>query len=172
MLMGTHLPWSNPHPIAKRQPIAPTYAALPRSAWPKNDAPAHCVVTGGNGLVGARLVTMLVERGAKSVVSLDLALPSAEVAAALARNPAYAKAIRHAVCDINDTAAMTQLLSGATAVFHTAALVGPYFKKEAYERVNHQVCANAEGSFLSLESFCFFNLCFLSVALIFFNIIA
>ena len=35
--------------------------------------PANCVVTGGAGFVGQRLVEMLVERGAKRVVSLDIA---------------------------------------------------------------------------------------------------
>jgi nucleoside-diphosphate-sugar epimerase len=33
----------------------------------------HCVVTGGSGFVGSRLVEMLVERGAASVKSFDLA---------------------------------------------------------------------------------------------------
>lgn len=48
--------------------------------------------------------------------------------------------IRHAVCDICDTKTLTQLLrdTNATAVFHTAALVGPYHPLPAYERVNHQ----------------------------------
>ena len=35
--------------------------------------PANCVVTGGSGFVGQRLVEMLVERGAKRVVSFDVA---------------------------------------------------------------------------------------------------
>jgi hypothetical protein len=35
--------------------------------------PARCVVTGGSGFVGQRLVEMLIERGATSVVSFDLA---------------------------------------------------------------------------------------------------
>ena len=34
--------------------------------------PATCVVTGGSGFVGQRLVEMLVERGAKRVVSFDI----------------------------------------------------------------------------------------------------
>ena len=37
--------------------------------------PANCVVTGGTGFVGARLVEMLVERGAKSVRCLDIVPP-------------------------------------------------------------------------------------------------
>jgi nucleoside-diphosphate-sugar epimerase len=35
--------------------------------------PANCVVTGGSGFVGQRLVEMLVERGAARVVSFDIA---------------------------------------------------------------------------------------------------
>lgn len=35
--------------------------------------PANCVVTGGSGFVGQRLVEMLVERGARRVVSFDIA---------------------------------------------------------------------------------------------------
>lgn len=35
--------------------------------------PANCVVTGGSGFVGQRLVEMLVERGAQRVVSFDVA---------------------------------------------------------------------------------------------------
>ena len=35
--------------------------------------PSVCGVTGGTGLVGRRLVEMLAERGAKTVVSLDIA---------------------------------------------------------------------------------------------------
>lgn len=34
--------------------------------------PENCVVTGGSGFVGQRLVEMLVERGAKRVVSFDI----------------------------------------------------------------------------------------------------
>lgn len=35
--------------------------------------PARCVVTGGSGFVGQRLVELLVERGAQRVVSFDIA---------------------------------------------------------------------------------------------------
>ena len=35
--------------------------------------PLRCLVTGGSGFVGQRLVEMLVERGAKRVVSFDIA---------------------------------------------------------------------------------------------------
>ena len=35
-------------------------------------APIVCLVTGGSGFVGQRLVEMLVERGAKKVISFDI----------------------------------------------------------------------------------------------------
>jgi len=44
---------------------------LSRAPFPP--VPAHCVVTGSSGFVGQRLVEMLVERGAKTVVAFDIA---------------------------------------------------------------------------------------------------
>ena len=41
-----------------------------KAAFPP--VPARCVVTGGSGFVGQRLVEMLVERGAQRVVSFDI----------------------------------------------------------------------------------------------------
>lgn len=52
--------------------LAPTLSPVQRAAsqsaaqWPR--APKKCVVTGGTGFVGQRLVEMLVERGADQVV--------------------------------------------------------------------------------------------------------
>jgi NAD(P)-dependent dehydrogenase (short-subunit alcohol dehydrogenase family) len=46
-------------------------AAAAAASFPP--VPANCVVTGGSGFVGQRLVEMLVERGAKRVVSFDIA---------------------------------------------------------------------------------------------------
>ena len=39
----------------------------------KDAIPRMCVVTGGSGFVGQRLVEMLLERGAEKVVSFDIA---------------------------------------------------------------------------------------------------
>ena len=55
--------------------------------------PKVCVVTGGSGFVGQRLVEMLVERGAKKVISFDIApkpgeLRVAAVPAAVPATPA------------------------------------------------------------------------------------
>jgi nucleoside-diphosphate-sugar epimerase len=77
------------------------------------------------------------ERGAKSVVSIDLALPSAELLETLQQSR-NSSVIRHVVGDICDQSAMAGHFKGATAVFHTAALVGPFHTTAEYDRVNHQ----------------------------------
>lgn len=67
-------------PLSRRA-ASPKRGSNPKngSYKPKRDIadfgppPANCVVTGGAGFVGQRLVEMLVERGAKRVVSLDIA---------------------------------------------------------------------------------------------------
>ena len=49
--------------------------------------PALCAVTGGTGFVGARLVEMLVERGAKKVRVLDVVPPPETRVPALPLDP-------------------------------------------------------------------------------------
>ena len=41
--------------------------------------PKNCVVTGGTGFVGRRLVEMLVERGAEKVVAFDISPKPSDV---------------------------------------------------------------------------------------------
>ena len=128
-LAGTYREWSAPPPLAPRATPAPP---LPCAPAPSRDAPRRCLVTGGSGLVGARLVSMLVERGAESVVSVDLALPPPSAAAA-------PPGVRHVACDIAAPSALAQLTAlcqGMDAVFHCAALVGPGFPAAAYRAVN------------------------------------
>ena len=121
-LVGTFRAWTSPPSVAPR--AGPPPAALAHGRL--RDAPRTCVVTGGNGLVGARLVTMLLERGANRVTSIDLApwrgAPDARLTSVVA--------------DICDEAGLAALFAGADAVFHVAALVGPGFPREAYARVN------------------------------------
>jgi nucleoside-diphosphate-sugar epimerase len=128
-MVGTFKEWSEPPALPQRATPAPPLATLP--SCPKGDAPAVCVVTGGSGLVGARLVAMLLERGAQRVLSLDLTLPPPL--------PPSSPRLRHAVCDITSAAAEEELaghFEGASAVFHCAALVGPGFPAAAYWAVN------------------------------------
>jgi nucleoside-diphosphate-sugar epimerase/sterol desaturase/sphingolipid hydroxylase (fatty acid hydroxylase superfamily) len=135
-VFGTYVDWTTPPEITPEQgPVAPDYcspeACLKEAKKITKDAPKRCVVTGGNGLVGKRLVEMLVERGAKSVLSLDLSLPAVQNSK-----------VTYAVADVCDKQQLLQAFEGADCVFHVAALVGPYFSPKAYDRVNHQGVRN------------------------------
>mmetsp|Transcript_11499 Transcript_11499/g.32615 ORF Transcript_11499/g.32615 Transcript_11499/m.32615 type:complete len:353 (+) Transcript_11499:119-1177(+) len=90
----------------------------------------HCVVTGGSGFVGCRLVEMLVERGAASVKSFDI-VPAPEFSEPSPR-------VTHIQGDLSDPETVDSLCEGADCLWHVAALVGPYYPKEAYYKVNYQ----------------------------------
>ncbi len=99
-----------------------------------DDVPRTCVVTGGSGFVGQRLVEMLVERGAQRVVSFD-------------RDPRPADAsedprIEYVQGDVTRPQDVLDACEGTECCFHIAALVGPYHQEDAYERVNYQGTLN------------------------------
>ena len=92
--------------------------------------PAVCAVTGGTGFVGARLVEVLIERGAKEVRVLDVVPP-----------PMHSwtdPRITYEVGSICDPAAVKRLVSGADCVWHNAAAVGPFHPKVLYNQVNYE----------------------------------
>jgi len=91
--------------------------------------PKSCLVTGGSGFVGQRLCEMLAERGCKRVVSFDIAKKPADAS--------NAPAIEYIQGDLTDPASVEKAVMGVECVFHIAALVGPYFPKEAYGKVNY-----------------------------------
>lgn len=97
--------------------------------------PKVCVVTGGTGFVGLRLVEMLVERGAEKVISFDIVPP-----------PPFAwqhSKIEWRIGDICDTDAVSKLItSDVDCVWHNAAAVGPFHPKQLYEKVNYQGTLN------------------------------
>ena len=100
-----------------------------------------CVVTGGSGLVGRRLVEMLVERGAKQVVSFDVrgVDPSPELEFLSAENKAKVKYVEG---DLTKYAEVLEACRGADCVWHIAALVGPFYKHELYYKVNYEGTLN------------------------------
>lgn len=94
---------------------------------------SYCV-TGGSGFVGQRLVEMLVERGAKRVVSFDI---SPKPKDALEKPE-----IIYVQGDITKFTDVSKAFKGCDCVFHIAALVGPYHPKEAYIKVNYEGTEN------------------------------
>lgn len=101
---------------------------------PGMTVPKRCLVTGGSGFVGQRLVEMLVERGATYVVSFDIA-----------PKPGNAKesgAVKWVQADLTNPDDVNKAAEGVDCVFHIAALVGPYHPDEAYVKVNYQGTIN------------------------------
>lgn len=149
VLFGTYVHWSNPSVdyLSYPRPPTPEYSTVPacKAAYAKamalRDAPKTALVTGGSGLVGERLCSMLVQRGCERVISVDVTPCPEEIKArhvALLGKEGAAK-IEYTIADICDTPKMTELCKDIEGVFHVAALVGPYYPKPLYEKVNHQV---------------------------------
>jgi len=86
------------------------------------------VVTGGSGFVGQRLVEMLVERGAKRVVSFDI-LPAPP-------NAWQDPCIEYVVGDLRSASDVAAAVKGADCVWHLGAAVGPFHPAQLYEDVN------------------------------------
>jgi len=96
--------------------------------------PKVCVVIGGTGFVGMRLVEMLVERGAEKVISFDIV-------------PAPANAWKHPniewrVGDITNKSQVEDVVKGADCVWHNAAAVGPFHPRPLYFKVNYEGTLN------------------------------
>jgi len=90
--------------------------------------PKRCVVTGGLGFVGQRLVETLVERGAEQVVSFDIVPPP--------DNVWKHDAIKYITGDLCNLDEVEKALQGADCVWHNAAAVGPFLPKHFYRNVN------------------------------------
>lgn len=125
--------------MTKDTPTAPASSPLQRKAALEGnypDVPDICVVTGGTGFVGNRLVEMLIERGAKKVISFDVVPPPEDAW----KHPN----IEWRVGDITDKAAVDVLLSvpNIGCVWHNAAAVGPYHPKPLYFKVNYEGTLN------------------------------
>ncbi|KAL3791782.1 hypothetical protein ACHAWO_005702 [Cyclotella atomus] len=120
-------------------PIAPPSSNLQRKTTINGKyapVPPVCIVTGGTGFVGCRLVEMLVERGAKKVISFDVVPPPPDAW----KHPN----IEWRVGDITDKKAVDELLSTPQVgcVWHNAAAVGPYHPRDLYFKVNYEGTLN------------------------------
>ena len=96
--------------------------------------PKVCLVTGGTGFVGQRLVEMLVERGATRVISFDIVPPNKK----FWRHPA----IEYVTGDIADPDAVDRACEGVDCVWHIAAAVGPFHPQELYMKINYHGTLN------------------------------
>ena len=111
--------------------------------------PALCIITGGTGFVGLRLVEMLVERGAQKVVSFDIVPPP--------KNAWQHPNIEYRIGDITDYTAIKDCIQEAIdsvdgdggrngnascCVWHNAAAVGPFHPKQLYYKVNYEGTLN------------------------------
>ena len=93
-------------------------------------APRACMVTGGKGMVGKRVIEMLLERGAERVVCLDIdPTPEAE------HHPSGK--VEYIAGDIKDLPTVVRACKDVDVVFHIAALVGPFFSHAAVRTPPH-----------------------------------
>ena len=104
--------------------------------------PNVAVVTGGNGMVGSALSQMLIDLGCQKVFSIDIAPASLRVHL----EDKYSSKIEWCNVDITNFDKLTHLFDKIynynennviDAVYHTAALVGPFYKHELYYSVNY-----------------------------------
>ena len=107
------------------------------------------LVTGSSGLCGARLVELLLERGATTVICFDRAPPDVTLAERFDKVQQTTKG-KLVYChgpeqgDLTNVASVEAAFQAAPkqqqidVVFHIAALVGPFHDKEKYYDVNYK----------------------------------
>lgn len=88
----------------------------------------RCAVTGGTGFVGLRLVEMLIERGAESVVSLDI-IDVEDLADNVKSRIWHNPKIQYVKGDVTKLDQLITAFKDVDCVFHVAALVGPFHPK-------------------------------------------
>jgi len=139
-------PWS---PSKKKGPAATNVAvqqAVVVAREPGFGVASKCtaLVTGSSGLCGARLVEMLLERGASTVIAFDVAAPDAILTQRFAdiQQTTGGKIIvcSGAAGDLTSDEAVKAAFQKAPkidACFHIGALVGPFHDRDKYMAVNY-----------------------------------
>jgi nucleoside-diphosphate-sugar epimerase len=98
------------------------------------NVPKICLVTGGSGFVGQRLVEMLIERGAERVVSFDISPKP--------KDALNSPCVQYFQGDLTKPDDVNRASVGVDCIFHIAALVGPYHAESAYVKVNYEGSLN------------------------------
>lgn len=108
-------------------------------------AGCHALVTGSSGFAGCRLVEMLLERGAKTVVAFDIVPPNAvqqkrfeDVQKKTGGKIIVLSQTEGDLCSDAAVDAAFKRVPKLDVVFHIAALVGPFHSKELYFEVNYR----------------------------------
>ena len=116
-------------------------------------AGANILVTGSSGLVGARLVEMLLERGAKFVRAFDI-MPVNDVLQKRFEKACSGdlKRFECVVGNLTNKEQCIEACKGIEIVYHIAALVGPFHDRNKYMAVNYDGTLNVmEGAKLQAK---------------------
>jgi len=103
---------------------------------------ATLLVTGSSGLVGSRLVEMMLERGAKKVICFDVATPSATLLERFTKAASGDKDKFQIFSGleegnlVNKDSVFKACEANVDIVYHIAALVGPFHDRDKYYAVN------------------------------------
>jgi nucleoside-diphosphate-sugar epimerase len=103
------------------------------------------LVTGSSGFVGSRLVEMLLERGATTVICFDVARPSLVLEKRFkdvqAKTGGKIIILSQSEGDLTSDAAVESAFQKVLKIdvcYHIAALVGPFYNRDLYYAVNYQ----------------------------------
>lgn len=93
-----------------------------------SDGQKKAAIIGSEGLVGHRLIEMLLERGSQQIIALDIKENTVHTDKRI-------KFIRHDITNSDYSALITEF-KDVDVVYHVAALVGPYHAHDLYHKVN------------------------------------
>eukprot|EP00534_Pseudo-nitzschia_fraudulenta_P017687 CAMPEP_0201268498 /NCGR_PEP_ID=MMETSP0853-20130426/29217_1 /ASSEMBLY_ACC=CAM_ASM_000640 /TAXON_ID=183588 /ORGANISM="Pseudo-nitzschia fraudulenta, Strain WWA7" /LENGTH=362 /DNA_ID=CAMNT_0047574165 /DNA_START=12 /DNA_END=1097 /DNA_ORIENTATION=+ len=110
-----------------------------------SQAGCHAMVTGSSGFAGCRLVEMLMERGAKTVIAFDIVAPNAvqqerfkKIQEKTGGKIIVLSQTEGDLCSDSAVDDAFKKVPKLDVVFHIAALVGPFHKKNLYYEVNYR----------------------------------
>lgn len=124
-----------------------TAATMSTPSGFRSTAGASILVTGSSGLVGARLVEMLLARKVKLVRCFDVLPPSVVLLKRFQIASEGEKSVKGGIFeivtgDLTDASLTEQACRGIDIVYHVAALVGPFHDRSRYMAVNYHGTLN------------------------------